>query len=317
LVARTDRRLAASVPGADALFARGMADFPVALNTADANSQHYELPERFFGLILGPRRKYSCCFFPTAETSLAEAEESSLVQTAVHAGLDDGQDILELGCGWGSLSLWMAERFPNARITSVSNSRTQRTYIAEEAARLGLANLVVLTADMNDFAIDRKFDRIVSVEMFEHMANWQVLLERMRAWLTPDGCAFIHVFSHQQTPYRFDHNDPADWIARHFFTGGLMPSHGLMRQFTESFAVVEDWRWNGDHYRRTADCWLANYDANAEEITGILRAVYGRDAGLWRRRWRLFFLATSELFGHSSGMAWGVSHYRLAPTPPG
>ncbi len=313
LVARTDKRLASSPAGTAKLFAEGMAAFPVAVHTADANAQHYELPERFFGLVLGPRRKYSCCLFPSAETSLAEAEELALAQTAEHAGLEDGQTILELGCGWGSLSLWMAEHLPNALITSVSNSHSQRAYILGEAARRGLSNLSVITADMNDFATDGVFDRVVSVEMFEHMANWRMLLARVKGWLGPDGRAFIHVFSHAVSPYRFDHENPADWIAKYFFTGGLMPSHGLMREFPESFSVEREWRWSGEHYRRTADAWLANYDAYSDEIDEILRDVYGSDAALWRRRWRLFFLATSGLFGHAGGSAWGISHYRLAP----
>ncbi|MBL8575937.1 MAG: class I SAM-dependent methyltransferase [Mesorhizobium sp.] len=314
LVARTDRKLSAAPLEAVTRFAASMDDYPVAIHTVDANAQHYELPERFFALVLGPHRKYSSCFFPSATTTLAEAEAHALAQTVEHADLRDGQTILELGCGWGSLSLWMAEKLPNARIMSVSNSHSQRAFIMAEAARRGLANLTVATADMNDFSTDATFDRVVSVEMFEHMANWRLLLARMRGWLVPDGRAFIHVFSHVSSPYRFDHEDPADWIAQHFFTGGLMPSHGLMNAFPESFTVEEDWRWNGEHYKRTADAWLANYDANADEIEDVLRDVYGKDAGLWRRRWRLFFLATSGLFGHSQGKAWGISHYRLAPS---
>jgi cyclopropane-fatty-acyl-phospholipid synthase len=314
LVARTDRRLTASLPAETSRFAKAMTDFPVAVHTADANAQHYELPERFFALILGPRRKYSCCLFESDDTSLAEAEELALAETASHADLHDGQRILELGCGWGSLSLWMAEHLPNARVMAVSNSHSQHVYITGEAAKRGLANLTVVTADMNDFSTDQTFDRIVSVEMFEHMANWRRLLARMNRWLVPDGRAFIHVFSHAVAPYRFDHGDPADWIAKHFFTGGLMPSHGLMREFPDSFIVEQDWRWNGDHYRRTADAWLMNYDANADEIGSILSEVYGPQASVWRRRWRLFFLATSGLFGHSDGNAWGISHYRLVPS---
>lgn len=313
LVARTDRRLAATPASAGKHFAAEMADYPIAIHTADANAQHYELPELFFGLVLGPRRKYSCCLFPAADTSLAEAEEHALAQTAVHAELHDGQTILELGCGWGSLSLWMAERFPKARITSVSNSLSQRAYIVAEARKRGLGNLTVVTADMNDFAIDETFDRVVSVEMFEHMANWRRLLARVKLWLKPDGRAFVHVFSHAVTPYRFNHENPADWIAKHFFTGGIMPSHSLMHEFPESFSVEQEWRWSGEHYRRTADVWLANYDRNAEEIGEILHRAYGDDAALWRRRWRLFFLATSGLFGHADGKSWGISHYRLAP----
>jgi cyclopropane-fatty-acyl-phospholipid synthase len=317
LVARTDRRLSAAPDAAARRFAEEMEGYPVAVHTDDANAQHYELPQRFFGLVLGPRRKYSCCLFPTSGTSLAEAEELALAQTAEHADLQDGQRILELGCGWGSLSLWMAERLPGARIKAVSNSHSQRAYIQAEAAKRSLNNLTVVTADMNDFSATEKFDRVVSVEMFEHMANWRLLLARTRNWVADDGRVFIHVFSHRQAPYRFDHTNPADWIARHFFTGGIMPSHALMREFAESFEVEQDWRWGGEHYRRTADAWLANYDAHSAEIRAILREVYGGQAALWRRRWRLFFLATSGLFGHGGGDAWGVSHYRLAPAGRG
>jgi cyclopropane-fatty-acyl-phospholipid synthase len=316
LVARTDRRLNSASADATGLFAKAMQDGPVALYTGDANTQHYELPERFFSLFLGPRRKYSCCLFPDARTTLADAEELALAQTADHAGVVDGQTILELGCGWGSFSLWMAERFRNAQVTAVSNSHSQRAYIVGEADKRGLSNLTVLTADMNEFSTEKKFDRVVSVEMFEHMSNWRTLLSRIRRWLAHDGRAFVHVFSHVRAPYSFDRDDPADWIAQHFFTGGLMPSHRLIHEFPESFAVEHEWRWSGEHYSRTADAWLANYDANTDQVGMVLGEVYGRDAALWSRRWRLFFLATSGLFGHATGSAWGVSHYRLVPTSP-
>ncbi|MBV8537626.1 MAG: class I SAM-dependent methyltransferase, partial [Alphaproteobacteria bacterium] len=266
----------------------------------------------FFALILGPRRKYSCCLYEGGAT-LAEAEEWALAETQQHAALADGQHILELGCGWGSLSLWMAEHLPAARITAVSNSHAQRAFIEGEAARRGLRHLRVITSDMNDFAPDARFDRVVSVEMFEHMSNWTALLRRMRAWLNPGGRVFLHVFSHHSTPYRFDHRDTSDWIAQHFFTGGVMPSHGLIRHLPVPFAVEDEWRWSGSHYRRTAEDWLANYDANPDAIGRILARVYGADAALWGRRWRLFFLATARLFGDRKGATWGVSHYQLRP----
>lgn len=315
LVGRTRRKLGASgAATADEAFAAAMATRPIAEYTRRANEQHYELPPEFFALVLGPRRKYSCCLYPSPETSLAEAEELALVETEAHADLADGQRILELGCGWGSLSLWMAARYPRARITAVSNSQPQRRYIETVALSRGLSNLSVVTADMNDFRPAGHFDRIVSVEMFEHMANWASLLGRIREWLTPDGRLFLHVFSHRRAPYRFDHGDPADWIAQHFFTGGIMPSHGLIRQFADLFEVEEDWRWSGENYARTAQDWLANLDLNADAVRDVLRQVYGDAAQLWQRRWRLFFLATSGLFGHSGGAEWGVSHYRLRPT---
>jgi cyclopropane-fatty-acyl-phospholipid synthase len=242
-----------------------------------------------------------------------DAEEHALADTARHADLADGQEILELGCGWGSLTLWMAQHYPSARITAVSNSHGQRGYIEDQAAKRGFTNLTVITADMNDFTPTGAFDRVVSVEMFEHMANWQPLLERTRAALKPDGRLFLHVFSHKAAPYRFDKANKADWIAQHFFTGGIMPSHGLIRHFDTLFTVEAEWLWNGVHYQRTALDWLANYDRNAARIAEILKGVYGADWLLWRRRWRLFFLATAGLFGNSYGTEWGVSHYRLAP----
>ncbi|WP_174504177.1 cyclopropane-fatty-acyl-phospholipid synthase family protein [Acidiphilium sp. C61] len=313
LVGRTDRKLAAMTEDAERAFARDMARLPIALHTDAANAQHYEVPAAFFGHVLGPRRKYSSCFFRSPADTLEMAEIEALEQTCDHAGLADGQAILELGCGWGSLSLFMAERYPAAAITAVSNSASQRAHIEAEAARLGLANLRVVTADMNAFTPERTFDRVVSVEMFEHMSNWQGLLGRVRQWLAPGGALFLHVFSHRTGPYRFDHDDPADWIARHFFTGGIMPSHGLIGQFSDLFALEADWRWNGTHYARTARLWLENYDRNAGPIDEILSRVYGAEAAVWKRRWRLFFLATEGLFGHAGGESWGVSHYRLRP----
>jgi cyclopropane-fatty-acyl-phospholipid synthase len=306
------RRDLSNSPG-DEAFAREMARGPIALDVQAANDQHYELPAAFFERILGPRLKYSSCLYPTGRETLAEAEIMALAETCAHADLTDGQDILELGCGWGSLSLWMAETLPNARIVSVSNSASQRAFIERRARVLGLGNLRVVTADMNDFQAEGMFDRVVSVEMFEHMTNWGQLLSRVRGWLKPDGRLFLHVFSHRHAAYRFDAADPNDWIARHFFTGGIMPSHSLIRQFSDLFELESDWRWSGAHYQRTAEAWLANYDSHAGEIGSILREVYGDDAKLWGRRWRLFFLATSGLFGHADGFQWGVSHYRLKP----
>jgi cyclopropane-fatty-acyl-phospholipid synthase len=195
----------------------------------------------------------------------------------------------------------------------VSNSHGQRRFIESQAKAKRLANLKVVTCDMNDFDPGRRFDRIVSVEMLEHMSNWPALLQRVRGWTRNDGRLFLHVFSHRAVPYRFDTADRSDWIAQHFFTGGLMPSHGMIRHLDRDFVLEQDWRWNGDHYRRTADDWLANYDTHAVEIDTILTAVYGARAQLWKRRWRLFFLATSGLFGSCSGEAWGVSHYLLRP----
>lgn len=312
LVGRTARRLRTAPPEAERDFAAAMRSQPIALFPADANAQHYELPPAFFAQCLGPRRKYSCCYYPAAGTTLAEAEEHALARTAENAALADGQAILELGCGWGSLTLWMAERFPAAHVTAVSNSHAQREHIEAEAARRGLLNVTVLTADMNLFDTEARFDRVVSVEMFEHMSNWPALLAKVARWLEPEGRLFLHVFSHRAAPYRFDHANRADWIAQHFFTGGIMPSHSLIHHVAAPFQVERDWRWDGSHYARTALDWLANYDANAEAVGAILRGTYGAEHALWQRRWRLFFLATAGLFGARGGAEWGVSHYRLS-----
>ena len=313
LVANARRGLAAAGPDADAIFAREMEARPIAEHADAANAQHYEVPADFFLACLGPQLKYSSCLYPHANTTLAEAEEFALAETAQHADLQDGQQILELGCGWGSLSLWMAKAYPDARITSVSNSASQRAFIMARAQERGLSNLEVITCDMNDFQADGVFDRVVSVEMFEHMANWRALLTRVKGWLKPDGRLFIHIFTHKTTPYRFSADDEADWIGKYFFTGGVMPSHGLIKQFPDLFECEADWRWNGVHYQRTALHWLENYDRNAAAVRPTLEAVYGKDAVLWHRRWRLFYLATAGLFGHRGGTEWGVSHYRLKP----
>ena len=310
MVAAARRRLPGEVSD-DARFADEMARRIIAEHADAANAQHYELPPEFFRLCLGPRLKYSCCLYPTGKETLAQAEEAALAETCAHADLADGQRILELGCGWGSLSLWMAERYPRASIVAVSNSSAQREFIEQRARGQGLTNLTVLTRDMNVFDTDQRFDRIVSVEMFEHMANWRALLSRARTWLAQDGRMFIHVFAHRTTPYRFEVSDRSDFIAQHFFTGGIMPSHGLMRQYADLFEVEAEWRWSGAHYEKTASDWLARMDGRSAEVDRVMRGAYGEQGRLWTRRWRRFFLATAGLFGDSGGAEWGVSHYRL------
>ncbi|THD68482.1 MAG: class I SAM-dependent methyltransferase [Bradyrhizobium sp.] len=311
LCSRTAARLASGSAASDALFAEEMAARAIAEHTEEANAQHYEVPAAFFARVLGPNRKYSSCFYNDPRSTLQEAEEEALRQTVAHADLADGQSILELGCGWGSLSLWMARQFPNSEVTAVSNSHSQRLYIEGEAAARGLTNLGAITQDMNVFDPRRQFDRIVSVEMFEHIMNWRELIARVRSWLAPDGRFFMHVFTHRSGAYLFDRADSEDWIARHFFTGGVMPSHYLIRQYADLFEVEKEWRWSGTHYQRTALDWLANFDAHRDEIEAILREVYGDDTELWMRRWRWFFLATSGLFGYADGSEWGVSHFRM------
>jgi len=311
LCSRTATKLATGNAESDAWFADEMAARAIAEHTDEANVQRYEVPAAFFAHVLGPNRKYSSCFYREPATTLREAEEESLRQTVEHADLFDGQSILELGCGWGSLSLWMARQFPRSEVTAVSNSNSQREHIEREAAKRGLPNLRVVTADMNVFDANAQFDRIVSVEMFEHMMNWRELMARLRAWLKPDGRFFMHIFTHRSGAYLFDRSDAEDWIAQHFFTGGVVPSHHLIRQYADLFRIEKEWRWSGTHYQRTAQDWLVNFDAHRDEVEGILREVYGDDTALWMRRWRWFFLATSGLFGYADGSEWGVSHYRM------
>ena len=266
LCSRTATRLASGSAESDAAFAGEMAARAIAEHTGEADARHHEVPAAFFAQVLGPNRKYSSCFYKEPASTLQEAEEEALRQTIEHADLADGQAILELGCGWGSLALSMARRFPNAEITAVSNSPSQREYIEQAAASRGLKNLRVITADMNVFDAGRQFDRIVSVEMFEHMMNWRELMIRVRSWLKPGGRFFMHIFTHRSGAYLFDRADGEDWVAQHFFSGGVMPSHHLIRQYADLFEVEKEWRWSGTHYQRTALDWLANFDAHHDEI---------------------------------------------------
>lgn len=300
-------------------FVESMGVGPIAPVPEKANKQHYELPPEFFAAVLGPHRKYSACFWPAGVTSLAEAEVASLEITCERAELADGQDVLELGCGWGSLSLWMAEQFRNSRITAVSNSTPQRRYIETEAAYRGLTNLKVITADMNQFATDsNRFDRVVSVEMFEHMRNYGRLLALNASWLKPEGRLFVHHFCHRHFAYPFDTEGDANWMGRYFFTGGIMPSENMLRQFDRHMSVVKQWRWDGTHYQRTSEAWLLRLDAHRREVLPILESTYGPDeARRWFHRWRMFFLAVAELFGYADGMEWFVAHALLQPNDSG
>ena len=283
---------------------------PIALLPDKANEQHYEVPAEFFARVLGPHRKYSSCFWGDGVQTLAQAEAAALRATCERAGLVDGQDVLELGCGWGSLSLWIADHYRNSHVTAVSNSHSQRIYIEREAQARGLVNLRVITCDVNEFDTEADhFDRIVSVEMFEHLRNWPHAFARVARWLKPEGRFFMHVFATRGAPYAFLERDDSDWMSRHFFSGGMMPSDDLALNFQDDLRLLKRWRWDGTHYQKTSETWLRNMDDARDDLMPLMQSTYGADAELWWQRWRLFFLSVAELFGHEGGQQWWVSHY--------
>lgn len=304
----------------DERFARWLCEVDaVAIATQTANQQHYEVPPAFFEAVLGPRLKYSCGYWPERDTALDESEEAMLRRTAARAGLADGQRILELGCGWGSLSLWMAEHYPQSEIVAMSNSRDQRAYIRHQATQRGLANLTVHTANIAEFEPDGRFDRIVSVEMFEHVRNYQVLLSRIARWLEPQGRLFVHIFCHRQFGYPFEvdeaaGSDSSNWMSQHFFTGGVMPSFPLLRQFDRDMTVEQDWWIDGTHYARTCQAWLHQLDTHRDAaILALCEGTNPAPVTTQLQRWRMFFMACAELFAYDAGRQWGVGHYLLAP----
>ena len=289
---------------------------PIAIHTDAANAQHYELPPAFFESCLGKRLKYSCAFYPRGDEKLDQAEEAMLALYVARAELADGQSILELGCGWGSLTLFMAERFPNARIEAVSNSRPQREFIEARCSERGIRNVTERTADVNRLELAAGvYDRCVSVEMFEHVRNYHALLRRIARSLAPHGKLFVHIFAHRTLLYPFETEGKDDWMGRYFFTGGLMPSVDTLLRFQEHVEVEAQWLLDGTHYQRTAEDWLANHDAHREAVMATLRDAYGTGAALWNQRWRMFWMACAELFGYAGGQEWVVAHYRFARRP--
>nr|WP_020648988.1 cyclopropane-fatty-acyl-phospholipid synthase family protein [Solimonas variicoloris] len=290
---------------------------PIAIETGAANEQHYELPAAFFHGHLGPRLKYSCCLYPRGDETLAEAEERMLALYAERAGLADGQSMLDLGCGWGSLSLWLAERYPHARIVGLSNSHGQREFIEARARARGLRNLRIVTGNIVDFEMPAEllqhgFDRVLSIEMLEHMKNYGLLFAKLARWLAPDGRLFVHVFAHKLLAYHFQDEGHSDWMSRHFFTGGTMPSAALFAHFQDDLKPVGQWWVNGRHYEKTSNHWLGRLDAQREILLPMLHEAYGDQAERWLQRWRMFYMAVAELFGYDDGEEWGVAHYLFA-----
>ncbi len=291
-------------------FIEEIKSMPIAIETQSANEQHYEVPAEFYEHILGKHRKYSSGYWESDTQTLDEAEEKMLCLTCERAALKDGQSILELGCGWGSLTLYMAQHFPNATIHAVSNSHSQRQYIQRQCEQRGLANISLFTADINHFTPPAIYDRVVSVEMFEHMKNYAALLKRISTWLRDEGKLFVHIFTHLTFAYHFNAKDASDWMSQYFFTGGTMPSDDLLLYFQEDLTLEKHWRVMGTHYQRTAEAWLKNMRRNAAAIRPILAKTYGKDhAALWFTRWEIFFMACAELWGMDNGAQWLVSHY--------
>lgn len=294
-----------------AAYVKDLKSRPLAEQTAAANEQHYEVPTPFYQFCLGRRLKYSGCLYEGGARTLDQAEEAMLALYAERAQLADGQSILELGCGWGSLCLYNAEKFPRAKITAISNSRTQKEFIDAEAQRRGLTNLTIVTCDINVFdTAPAQFDRVVSVEMFEHLKNYQVLFRNIARWLKPGGMLFTHIFTHHRLSYHFVARDQTDWMSRYFFTGGQIPSHDLLPQFQDDLKLVADWKVNGRHYQQTAEHWLQNMDAHRAEIMPLFASTYGPDqATKWWAYWRVFYMSCAELWGYRGGEEWLVSHY--------
>ena len=299
-------------------FVQGLQRGPIATHTSDANAQHYEVPADFYRLVLGPRWKYSSGYWPEDGGDLASSEVAMLELYVERCRLRGSERILDLGCGWGSLTLYLAERFPGATIVAVSNSATQKAHIDACCAARGFANVEVITADINDFAPTGRFDRVISIEMFEHMSNYRSLLQRIAGWLTPDGLLFVHHFAHRDLAYPFEADSASEWMARHFFSGGIMPSADLLERFPDHLQVIDKWHVNGRHYQRTCEAWLQSMNENRAAIREVLADTYGADeARKHFNMWRVFFMACAELFGYRNGSEWFVVHALMGPRAAG
>jgi cyclopropane-fatty-acyl-phospholipid synthase len=285
-------------------------DSPIAVETTAANEQHYEVPTQFYQYCLGPHLKYSSGYWKEGVKDIETSERDMLELTCERAQLQNGQEVLELGCGWGSLSLFMSAKFPRSNFTVVSNSRTQKIYIDEQAKQRGIKNLTVITADINQFSIDKKFDRVVSVEMFEHLRNYKLLFHKIASWMKEDARMFVHIFTHKEYAYKFEVKDESDWMSKYFFTGGIMPSNDLFSYFNDDLKIVDQWIVNGTHYSKTSEAWLDNMDANKDKIMPLFEKTYGKENALkWWVYWRIFYMACAELWGYNKGNEWMVCHY--------
>lgn len=290
-------------------FIEAMDNAPIALVPELANEQHYEVPSKFYDYCLGKQKKYSSCYWDHKTKNLNHSETKAIQLTAQHACLENGQSVLELGCGWGSLTLWMAKNFPKSKITAVSNSKSQKSYILNEAKKRQLKNIKVITKDMNQFVTKERFDRVVSVEMIEHMRNHKKLFRSISKWLKPKGMFFMHIFVHKSQPYLFEVEGDDDWMSQYFFSGGMMPSKDLPLYFQDQLKLINQWDWSGLHYEKTANAWLENLDKNKSKVMPILNNTYGKNSEIWFQRWRIFFMACAELWGFKNGNEWRVGHY--------